>query len=256
MATEALRLELAGGVANIVIDRPEKKNSLTVEQMGQVGILVEQAVVQGARCVVIKGAADVFSAGRDLQGVDTQNEDTLSIIRDVINPSLAKVKDCRVPTIASVKGPALGFGFGLALACDMTYAADNALLGSPFRNIGLILDSGGHFYLKDRVGAHRAAEIIFTGKMFSGKDAAKMGLINRSLGALDLDGFVQTLAKSIATGPTAAFAATKEILACTDGYEAMADLEARHQSTLIRGEDGTEGICAFQEKRKPKFVGR
>lgn len=256
MTTEALRLELAGGVASIVIDRPEKKNSLTVDQMGQVGTLVEQAVEKGARCIVIKGVSDVFSAGRDLQGVDTQNEDTLAIIREVINPSLAKVRNCPVPTIASVKGPALGFGFGLALACDMTYAADNALLGSPFRNIGLILDSGGHFYLKDRVGAHRAAEIIFTGKMFSGKDAAKMGLINRSLGAMDLDEFVQALARSIASGPTAAFKATKEILACGDGYDAMAELEAHHQSTLIRGEDGTEGIRAFQEKRKPKFVGR
>jgi len=256
MSQDALRLEMSGGVATIVIDRPEKKNSLTVDQMGQVGILAEQAVEQGARCVVIKGDGDVFSAGRDLQGVDTQNEDTLAILLEVINPSLAKIRNCAVPTIASVKGPALGFGFGLALACDMTYVADNALLGSPFRNIGLILDSGGHFYLKERVGVHKAAEIIFTGKMFSGKDAAKMGLVNRSLGALDLDGFVQSLAKSIATGPTAAFAASKKILGCADGYDAMAEMEAHHQSTLIRGEDGTEGIRAFQEKRKPKFVGR
>ena len=256
MTTPALRLEHVGAVANIVIDRPEKKNSLTVEQMGQVGSLVEQAVAEGARCIVIKGAADVFSAGRDLQGVDAQNEDTVAIIRDVINPSLAKVRDCAVPTIACVKGPALGFGFGLALACDITYVADNALMGSPFRNIGLILDSGGHFYLKERVGAHRAAEIIFTGKMFSGKEAAKMGLVNRSLGATDLENYVQSVAKSIATGPTAAFAATKTILASAEGYDAMAALESHYQAKLIRGEDGTEGIRAFQEKRKPKFVGR
>lgn len=256
MSHDALRLEMSGGVGTIVIDRPEKKNSLTVEQMGLVGVLAEQAVEQGARCVVIKGSGDVFSAGRDLQGVDTQNEDTLAILLDVINPSLAKIRNCSVPTIASVKGPALGFGFGLALACDMTYVADNALLGSPFRNIGLILDSGGHFYLKERVGAHKAAEIIFTGKMFSGKDAARMGLVNRSLGAMDLDSFVQSLAKSIATGPSAAFAASKKILACSEGYDKMAEMEAQYQSTLIRGEDGTEGIRAFQEKRKPKFVGR
>lgn len=256
MTIPAIRYELVGGVASIIIDRPEKKNSLTVDQMAQVGSIVEQCAADGARCIVIKGARDFFSAGRDLQGVDTQNEDTESIIRDVINPSLRKVRNCLVPTIALVKGPALGFGFGLALACDMTFVADSALMGSPFRNIGLILDSGGHFYLRERVGAHRAAEIIFSGKMFSGKEAARMGIVNRSVGALGLDQYVQAVAKSISEGPTAAFTASKKILASPEGYEAMAELEATYQAKLIKGIDGSEGIRAFQEKRKPRFVGR
>ncbi|MFA5487945.1 MAG: enoyl-CoA hydratase-related protein [Candidimonas sp.] len=243
------------GLGVVVIDRPERKNSLTLQHMHEVGAAFGECVDDGARCILIRGAGDMFCAGRDLLDMDAATEDTEAVLRDRINPALAAVRGCGVPTIASVKGPALGFGFGLALACDITVVADNALMGSPFRNIGCTLDSGGHYYMRERIGVHRAAELIFTGRLISGREAAAMGLVNRSMGALDLDGYVDALARSIAQGPTAAFAATKRILASQGGYDDMAELEAHYQARLLRTSDGIEGLTAFKEKRKPRFSG-
>ena len=252
----AIRCISEAEVSTVVLDRPERKNSLTLKQMTEVAEAVKQCVADGARCIVIRGEADIFCAGRDLHDMDASTEDTEAIIREQINPALATIRECSVPTIAAVKGPALGFGFGLALACDITLVADNAIMGSPFRNIGCTLDSGGHFYLRERIGVHRAAELIFSGRLVSGREAAGLGLVNRSVGALDLYRQVYVLAASIAAGPTAAFSASKHILASTSGYEEMAVLEATYQAKLLRTTDGVEGISAFQEKRKPTFIGK
>jgi 2-(1,2-epoxy-1,2-dihydrophenyl)acetyl-CoA isomerase len=244
-----------GELAVVTIDRPQARNALGLGDMARVGQVFDEAAEAGARCVLVCGAGDFFCAGRDLHDTRPGEEDTLEIIRHVINPSLARVRECAVPTVAAVRGPALGFGFGLALACDIVLVADDALLGSPFRNLGLILDSGGHFHLRERVGRHRAAELIFTGRLFSGREAAAMGLVNRSHGALDLEREAYALARSIATGPTVAFRASKEILAEGGTFDEVADMEAVHQARLIAGADGREGVAAFQAKRKPRFMG-
>jgi enoyl-CoA hydratase/carnithine racemase len=156
-----------------------------------------------------------------------------------------------------VEGPALGFGFGLALACDMVYASETALMGSPFRNIGLLLDSGGHYYLRERLGHHKASELIFTGRLFSGLEAARMGLINRAVPQPDLHKVCRELLLNLASGPTLAFAATKQILDVATSYEEVCRLEAEHQARLMATTaDAAEGLDAFQNKRRPVFQGR
>ena len=254
--SDAVSWSQEGELAVVTIDRPQARNAIGVKDMARVGQAFEEAAQAGARCVLVRGAGGFFCAGRDLQDTRPGEEDTLEIIRRVINPSLARVRACAVPTVAAVQGPALGFGFGLALACDIVVAADDALLGSPFRNLGLILDSGGHFHLRERVGRHRAAELIFTGRLFSGREAASMGLVNRSHGALDLEREAYALARAIATGPTAAFRASKAILAQDGTFDELADMEAVHQARLIAGPDGREGVAAFRAKRKPRFTGQ
>ncbi len=161
-----------------------------------------------------------------------------------------------VPTIAAVRGPALGFGLGLALACDITIATDDALFGSPFRRIGAVLDSGGHYYFQRRLGSHRAAELVFTGRLLSGREAAAMGLINASVTADDFEARVAELAASIASGPTAAFRATKHILSEDRSFTDVLELEAKYQREVTRGPDGREGLAAFRERRAPRFSGK
>lgn len=253
--SDAVQLKRDGALAIVTVNRPQARNALDVPDMAAVGQAFARAEEEGARCVLVRGAGGAFCAGRDLQAVRPGEEDTQAILERAILPALGRVRRCGVPTIAAVEGPALGFGFGLALACDITLVADNARLGSPFRNIGLTLDSGGHHYLRERLGRHRAAELIFTGRLLTGREAARLGLVNRSVGALDLERESLRLAHSIAQGPTAAFRASKEILDCGEGYEAMAALESTHQAHLIAGTDGREGLAAFRAKRKPQFVG-
>ena len=252
----ALRLEDAGdGVARVVISRPQVKNSLRVAQMQALGDWVRTAA-EWARCIVITGEGGSFCAGRDLSEADPQHDDTLAILRDAIHPTIVAVHDCPVPTVAAVDGPALGFGFGLALACDLTVVADDARLGSPFRNIGCVPDSGAHRFMAQRIGRHRALELIYTGALLSGREAARIGLVNRSVAGAALASTVLALARSIAAGPPLAFKASKAILAREVSLQEGLDLEAQAQAQALRTADGIEGIRAFQEKRTPRFTGR
>lgn len=255
MKSQTIRCIVEAGLATITLNKPETKNSLSVDEMEALGVAVQRAAVAGARCILIYGTGGAFCAGRDLKDTNPETDNTYDILSKRINPALETVRRCNVPTIAAVTGPALGFGFGLALACDITLAADNALFGSPFRKIGLLPDSGGHYYLRERLGRHRAAELILTGRLISGRDAVAMGLINRSYGASDLDAAALNLAADIAKGPTGAFRASKQILDCPGSYDDMVELEAILQHDAMDGHDGQEGIKAFQEKRLPNFIG-
>ena len=256
VSNDVVRLTLELPLAIIAIDRPAAKNSLRLDEMGAIADAFAQAVSAGARAVLVRGTRHAFCAGRDLKDTHPDTDDTLAILRERINPVLSAVRDCPVPTIAAVQGPALGFGFGLALACDIALVADDALLGSPFRNIGAVLDSGGHYHLRERIGPHRAAELIFLGRLLSGREAAAMGLVNRSVAAETLDEIALQMACEIANGPSAALAASKRILSRARSFEEMLELEAIAQAEALAGPDGIEGIAAFQQKRRARFIGR
>ena len=253
--TEAFRLLDEGAVLVLEIDRPQTKNSLKLTEMEVLGETLETERVQHARCLVIRGAGESFCSGRDVREINPEGEDAHEILRNRIGPVLQRLYTLPAPTIASVRGPALGFGLGLALACDITVASDDAIFGSPFRRIGAVLDSGGHYFFQQRLGRHRAAELVFTGRMLSGREAADLGLINEAVPAELLAERTAKLASLIASGPTAAFRATKEILAEDRSFGDVLELEARFQKEVTRGPDGQEGLAAFRERRSPVFKG-
>ena len=255
-AAEALRVQESGdGITRIVISRPHVRNSLRTDDMRALGDLV-RATAERARCIVITGEGGSFCAGRDLSEADPEHDDTLALLRDSIHPTIAAVHDCPVPTIAAVDGPALGFGFGLALACDLTVVADDAKLGSPFRNIGCVPDSGAHWFMAQRIGRHRALELIYTGTLLSGRESARIGLVNRSVAGAMLADTVDALARTVAAGPPLAFRASKNVLARQASLADALELEAHAQAAALRTADGIEGIRAFQQKRTPRFTGR
>lgn len=253
--SDAFRLVDEGAVLVIEIDRPQTKNSLTLVEMEALGESLASEHVRNARCLVIRGAGTSFCSGRDVREIDPHGEDAEEILRDRIGSILQRLYTLPAPTLASVRGPALGFGLGLALACDITIASDDAIFGSPFRRIGAVLDSGGHYFFQRRLGRHRAAELVFTGRMLNGREAADIGLINEAVPADLLPVRTAELASSIANGPTAAFRATKDILAQDRSFAEVLELEARYQKQVTRGPDGQEGLAAFRERRAPVFRG-
>jgi enoyl-CoA hydratase/carnithine racemase len=252
----AVLLAHADSVAEITLNRPQAKNSLRLDDMRLLANIIEEALAGPARCLLLMGAGDAFCAGRDLKETDPVNDDTRAIIVDLVNPLLKRLREAPLPTISAVKGPALGFGFGMALACDITLVADTAILGSPFRNIGAVLDSGGHHIMRERIGAHRAAELIYTGRLISGTEAAALGLVNRAVPAAEVDTAARAMARSIADGPTGAFRASKRILAEARPFDEVVAMEAVAQAEAFAGPDGREGVAAFKDRRKPRFVGR
>ncbi|HKR99137.1 MAG TPA: enoyl-CoA hydratase-related protein [Candidatus Dormibacteraeota bacterium] len=250
---------LERGVAELVLNRPDKLNAMNDETVAQLLDGVEQAQRGEARALLIRGEGRAFCSGRDLAGADPLHEDGAAILRDTFNPLMQRVADLEIPTIAAVQGACLGTGLGLAMACDILYAADDARIGSPFARIGAVLDSGAHAAFMSRVGRHRALELIYTGRLLSGREAAAWGLVNRSVGAALLLSTVRELAASIARGPTAAFRESKRITRRiadeSPAYTEVLNAEAEAQGRASRTHDYQEGIGAFQEKRTPVFTG-
>ena len=255
-----VRLTLEDGVAELVLDRPDKMNAMNGAMVRALADSLDAAEAGGARALLVRGEGRAFCSGRDLADADPLHEDGEAILRDVFNPLVTRMAGLAVPTIAAVHGVCLGTGLGLALACDIAYAADDARIGSPFARIGAVLDSGAHAAFVARVGPHRALELVYTGRLLSGREAAEWGLVNRSVAGADLVRRTREMARAIAHGPTAAFLESKRIVRLIqDGSPSIADLlaaEAAAQGRASRSHDYQDGIAAFQEKRKPAFTGR
>ncbi len=255
-----VELNMDGSVAEIVLNRPNKMNAIGAAMVKELHQCLDQAQSANPRALVLRGEGPAFCAGRDLAEADPGREDAQAILREVFNPVILRIADFPAPTFAAVQGACLGVGLGLALACDVVYAAENAKIGSPFARIGAVLDSGGHAFLVARAGAHRALELIYTGRLLSGKEAQAWGLVNRSVERVALLEELRALAAAVAKGPTRAFMESKRIVRRIDeerlGLSAILDLEATAQGAAGRTADYKEGISAFQHKRAPQFLGR
>ncbi len=255
-----VEIALANGVAEIVLNRPEKMNAMGDLMVGDITSHLETAEAAGVRAVIFRGEGPAFSAGRDIAGVDPATDDAEAVLGGVFNKLVMRVANFPAPTFAAVQGACLGAGLGLALACDVVYAADDAKFGSPFARIGAVLDSGGHSFFVQRLGTHRALELIYTGTLISGREAAELGLINRSIESGKLLETVRAMAVKVASGPTAAFMQSKRIVRRIEeaglGLSEVLALEAKAQAAASRTQDYREGFAAFQQKRPPRFIGK
>ena len=256
----AIQVEHRGPVAELVLDRPDVINALDDAMVVDMHKALDEVEQARSRAVVVRGAGRGFSAGRDLSTAEPLTEDAEAILRDVFNPLIARIAGLPIPTLAAVHGACLGVGFGIAMACDVVVCATRTRIGSPFANIGAVLDSGGHFALVHRVGPHRALELIYTGRLLDGPEAAAMGLVNVCVADDELLDHVRAMADRVAAGPTATFARSKELVRriVDEGLslEQVLAAEAAAQGGAAGTPDYVEGMTAFLEKRPPTFEGR
>lgn len=260
-AVAGIRLTVSGAVAEVVLDRPARLNTLDEAALRALrGVFEELAVRPGLRAVLLRGEGRAFCAGRDISGVDPRADDAESFLADLVHPVLAAVRAVPVPVVAAVQGAALGIGLGLLAAADVVYAGRSARLGSPFNRIGAVLDSGGHALLVDRLGPHRTMDLVLTGELLDGEEAARVGLVSRVVDDEALLERTRALVAAVADGPTAAFAQSKRIVAALAAQRGASSAslaaEARAQGAASRTEDYVEGFTAFQQKRPPTFTGR
>jgi enoyl-CoA hydratase/carnithine racemase len=244
------------GVARIEFDLAQPKNSFRIADVERLEAALDEARAGNARCVVLRGARATFSAGWDVTSINPAADDPLAMITDVVAPFCQKLRALPVPTISAVAGVALGFGLGLALCCDICVVDEDARLGSPFRGIGMVPDTATHYFFLSRLGQARAAELIYTGRLITGAEAAQIGLVNRAAKAGSVNAAADELAESIAEGPTAAFRLSKEILLAGGGFDEIVAHEGHQLRRVFETEDLKEGIRAFQQRRPPKFEGR
>jgi 2-(1,2-epoxy-1,2-dihydrophenyl)acetyl-CoA isomerase len=253
---ETIRVTRDGGVSEIVLNRPDKLNSVNELMIREINHALDESV--DTRVLLLRGEGRAFCAGRDLAEADPANEDATAILRRDYSPLLTRLYEFPAPTIAAVQGACMGAGLGLAFACDLVIAAEDVQISSPFGRLGAVLDSGGHYHFVNLLGRRVALELIYTGRRLNGSEALQRGLINRVVAPAELAVSARSLARDLASGPTAAFRISKRLL--TDAQDAtfaqVLDAEAVAQGEASRTADYQDGMRAFKEKRAPVFKGR
>ena len=253
-------LTIADDVAHVTLNAPAKLNALDEQALRDLGTAYDEAERADVRALVLRGDGRAFCAGRDISGVDPRDDDVMGYLGGIVTPLLRRMSAFPAPTFAVAHGACLGVGLGLLIATDVVYVAESAKIGSPFAALGATLDSGGHALFLERLGAHRALDLIYTGRLMSGAEAVASGLFSRVLPDDEVVRATTDAAATAARGATRAFLESKRLIArIRDERLSLWDsveLENAAQAALCDTDDYREGFAAFQEKRKPDFHGR
>ena len=260
--TEApILIQRDGAIARLTLNRPDRLNSLTLVMLGELSAaLTDLDGDESVRAVILSGAGRAFCAGQDL--ADHAAVDDTRAVRSVVerhyNPVIRQIRGLPQPVIAAVNGVAAGAGCSLALACDITIAAESVTFINAFVNIGLIPDAGGSYFLPRLVGQARALGLTLLGEPLPAKTAAEWGLIWKSAPDAEFAREVDALAQRLASMPTAAIGLIKHAINVSGHHslEQQLAVEAELQAAAAETEDYQEGRAAFLEKRKPRFIGR
>jgi 2-(1,2-epoxy-1,2-dihydrophenyl)acetyl-CoA isomerase len=257
--SETVTRDDADGVATLTLQRP----GLTHESRRDLLAAVEGIAADGSvRALLLTGSGRAFCVGQDLgQHVEALRGNaalSLSVVEDEYNPLIRALEALRIPLVVGINGACAGAGLGIALAGDLRVAAAGAKFTTAFTGIGLGSDSALAWRLAHSVGASRAAELLLLPDPFPAETALQWGLVHRVVEADHVLDESRALAGRLAAGPTAAYAAVKQVLsaAATDGLEDTLGREATLQVQLGRTADHTEAVEAFLAKRAPRFTGR
>jgi 2-(1,2-epoxy-1,2-dihydrophenyl)acetyl-CoA isomerase len=255
---ETVRVEQRGAVTLVTLDRPEALNALTrASRLDLARDLRALAADQSVRCVVLTGSGRAFCAGQDLREPDAL-ADVDVVIRETYIPIVKAIAEMPKPVIAALNGAAAGAGLSIALACDLRYLAEGAVLMMAFSNIGLVPDCGGSWLLPRAVGYARAFELAASGRRVPAAEALVLGLVQRVLPRDDVLPAAQQLAGQLAARPALALGWTKRLLRAAEesGLADAMEMEAQLQASAVATYDHAEGVAAFLEKREPRFEGR
>lgn len=264
--TEPVLYATADGIATITLNRPAAMNAMTNALMRGISDALTRVVDDDSiRVVVLTGAGRGFCSGADLAqaaGTPPKEEATENTTGanspdtgDAFTTAMRALMDCPVPTIARVNGPAAGGGFGLALACDITVAAQSAFFVATFGpNLGIVPDMGATWSIPLRVGRARALGITLLGDHISAAKAHEWGMIWSVVADDQLDNEVEQIASVLKRSSPNTVTRIRESIdaAIHNSFSDQLDLEMAHQGVLIP-RNMREGALAFMEKRKPHF---
>lgn len=269
-ASAGLDFDVKDGIAHLTFNRPERRNAVTPEmRKAIVAAVAEIREDPQIRAALVTGAGDAFSSGADLARTDwfdTPEERWRGNYAHVAREdgkrngwwrTTRDVWENEKPFVAAVRGPAYGFGCTFALACDIVIAAESARFCAIFVNRGLPVEAAGAFLLARALSPVRAKEIALLGEPFTGQQAADWGLANRCVPDDQLLDVAGEYARKLATGPTIGIGHVKNQI--NEAYDSTLDQISKLEVTLTGigiGNDGTEALTAFKERRTPHFEGR
>jgi 2-(1,2-epoxy-1,2-dihydrophenyl)acetyl-CoA isomerase len=260
--TTDLTARVEDRVAVLTMSRPERRNALSVPMLTAMSrVIPAVAADPEVRCVVLTGAGGAFCAGGDVKafasgaGLEGTFEDRVREQQYAHRHVTLALYEMAKPTVAVLPGPAAGAGLSFALACDLRYAVDTAVLTTAFARVGLPGDFGGSWLLTQIVGTAKARELFYLSPRIDAAEALKLGLFTATFPAADLEAETMKVAQGLAAGPSAAFGYMKANLnrSLTHGLPDYLDAEAIAQIRCRDTDDHHEAAAAFAEKRPPRF---
>jgi len=264
VTTTPVRYECAEGIATLTLDRPEAMNSLTRETKDALRDRLEKvAADESVRCVIITGTGRAFCVGQDLrEHVDNITSLPMAEVWATVPQHYAPIASALAtmpkPVIAAVNGVAAGAGASIAFACDFRIVADTAGFNTAFTGIGLSCDTGASWTLPRLVGYAKALELLMIPRTVKAEEAAALGLATQVVPGDRLSGAAGELAKTLAAGPTLAYAAIKQAVAYSAAHDLPAALELEGALMALTGasQDHRDAAAAFVAKQPPAFHGR
>lgn len=258
-AFKTLRLAFDGEIALLTLDRPEKRNAISMEMVDEFPRALDEVETSPARALIITGAGTAFSGGLDLDDLKAISkksaEENLEDARRTAR-FLLRIWNFAKPSIAAVNGPAIAGGTGIATLSDFTLAVPEAKFGYTEVRIGFIPALVSIFLIR-QIGEKRASDLLLSGRVFDAEEAHALGLVNEVVPPARLLDRARELATTLAALSPASLVATKRLLRKSYAEEMGRQVElaieesARSRSTA----DFREGITAFLEKRKPVWRG-
>jgi enoyl-CoA hydratase/carnithine racemase len=257
---EFVRLEVGDGIGTIRLDRPPM-NALNVQVQEELRAAAHEAGANDdVSAVVLYGGEKVFAAGADIKEMANLSYTDMVSRSGALQSSFTAVARIPKPVIAAVTGYALGGGCELALCADLRVCADDAKLGQPEIQLGIIPGAGGTQRLSRLVGPSRAKDIIFTGRFVGADEALRIGLVDKVVPAADVYTTAREMAARFVGGPVFALRAAKESIdrGLEVDLETGLEIERAAFSALFATEDRSIGMASFVEQGpgKAKFVGR
>lgn len=251
-----IRQEDQGAVRILTLDRPKALNALNSELLQELEAAIDAIDVETVRAVILTGSGEKsFVAGADIAEMKDLDKEGAMRYAKLGHRVMRKIEICPVPVIAAVNGFALGGGNELAMACDIRYAAENAVFGQPEVGLGITPGFGGTQRLARLIGSlSKAKEILYSARNIKADEAYRIGLVSAVVSQEELLPLAIKTAQQIAKNAPIAVRQTKR--AVNDGLELTItdalDLEVEIFSDCFQTQDQTEGMSAFLEKRKEK----
>jgi crotonobetainyl-CoA hydratase len=253
-----------GHVATVTLNRPDQRNAISISMLEDLTEVFGQLSSDpDARVAVLTGGGNDFCAGADFSDLTIMQPPAHDYGRS-FEEAVGAITTCSIPVVASVRGAALGAGCQVVVACDLAIVSTEAKLGIPAARLGLVINFENIQRLVLSVGPKRAGEIMYTGRVVSGNEAASWGLVNEAVPEPELHARTAELAAMIAEGAPLTARASKRGIGVVMEKLAVDRAAEGHRvgdfdmmaAEAFGSEDLKEGVRAFKERRKPRFTGK
>lgn len=260
LANGTLLVDLQDGVKTITFNQPSRKNAINGDMSKALLDTMMASKDDDSRVIILTGADGNFCSGADLDPrlLGKGGFSVTDFLKKTYNPLILAMRGMDKPIIAKVSGVCVGVGWNFALGCDLIYCSADARFSQIFTKIGLSSDGGGAYFLWERLGHHKAFELLAFHEQVSAEMAKDWDLVNAIVPGDELDSFVNEKAQMLAQGPYLAIQRSKSNIRAAElsGLESALAQEADNQGENFISMDFMEGISAFLQKRAPKFRGK